>query len=237
MSAERADFQGSEGDLPDRTRREGARADLVFDLLQEYVDGTLDDKRALRLHLQAERDPALAAELAATRALFSALDGLERAEPSAAFDQAVLERVPLERYRSAPRRAPRALRIGDPSPTLAERTVRPFGRALLAGFAAWILVLVVGRTALQRVLDRGAESLAGRLAEWAASTEHTPILSGLVAGLARLYATLVSAGSALAGWIGPGNAIVLSGALLGMIALGVWQRSRRSDHGSIGIED
>lgn len=197
-----------------------------FALVDSYVDGTLDEKSALRLHLAAQKDPALAAELERTRAFFSALEAAPVAEPSARFDAAVLSRLPLERYATAPRKAPRTLVLGATEETVAERAARPLGRGLLAGAVAYVLVLLVGRSALQSGLTRGAAVVDDALADLATRTATTPVLSDLVVGVDRVYDAIASGVAAAAVWMGPSLATVLFGLLLGATVL--WPLARRS---------
>lgn len=130
----------------DDARRTEAHLD---DLIQGYVDGTLADKEALRVNLRAQADVTLEARVDETRRFFAALDTMPRDEPASDFDAAVLASVPLERYRSAPRRHTPVIVVGDFAPSRLARTVRSFGRLALAGSAAYLLTLgLVGVTAL-----------------------------------------------------------------------------------------
>ena len=124
--------------------------DVTLDaLLQSYVDGVLQDKEALRTNLRAQTDPAFGQRVEETRAFFAALDAMPHDEPSAAFDGPILERVPLERYRSAPRKRVPVIVVGDLAPSRLVRTVRSLGGVSLALGAAYLLTLgMVGIGAL-----------------------------------------------------------------------------------------
>lgn len=187
--------------------------------LQAYVDGTLDEKRALRLHLRAQADADLGRQLEQTRALFAALDAMPVQEPSSGFDEAVLATVPLERYRSAPRRADRVLVIGDLAPSAWARALQRAGRGALAAAAAYVLVLVIGRSALQEGVSSLARAVDAGLADMASSVRSVPVLAELVGALGRGYDAVVSAGAALSGLLGGEGTVLLVGTLLGVALL------------------
>lgn len=130
----------------DDLRRDDERLD---DVLQAYVDGTLGDKDALRVNLRAQADPGLEARVTETRAFFAALDAMPHDEPSASFDDRILKAVPLERYRTAPRKRRPVIVIGDLAPSRLVRTVQSMGKASIALGVAYLLTLgFVGVTAL-----------------------------------------------------------------------------------------
>lgn len=133
----------------DDLRRNDELVDELELLIQGYVDGTLGDKEALRMNLRAQADPGTEARVEETRRFFAALDAMPHDEPSAGFDAAILERIPLERYRTAPRRRQPVIVIGDLAPSRMARTVGSLGKVSLAGGAAYLLTLgFVGVTAL-----------------------------------------------------------------------------------------
>lgn len=130
----------------DRARHDDLRLDEV---IQGYVDGTLEDKEALRMNLRAQADAALETRVDEMRGFFSALDAMPRDEPSAGFDAPILEKVPLERYRTAPRRRQPVIVIGDLAPSRLARTVQSMGKVSMAVGAAYLLTLgLIGVTAL-----------------------------------------------------------------------------------------
>ena len=152
----------------DDVRRDEARLD---ERIQGYVDGTLSDKDALRLNLHAQADAGLEARLDETRRFFAALDAMPRDEPAAGFDGPILARVPLERYRSAPRRRPAVIVIGDLAPSRLARTVRSLGRLAAVGSVAALFALgFVGTGAL---LLGGGIGIAGLVAMTAQRRRQT----------------------------------------------------------------
>jgi len=133
----------------DDLRREDEFVDELDLLIQGYVDGTLGDKEALRVNLRAQADPGMEARVDQTRRFFAALDAMPHDQPSTGFDAPILKKVPLERYRTAPRRQQPVIVIGDLAPSRLAQTVGSLGRISLAGGAAYLLTLgFVGLTAL-----------------------------------------------------------------------------------------
>lgn len=202
-----------------RSARSGTAAAAFDPRLQEYVDGTLEAKEALRLHLRTQADAGLAAELDATRSFFTALDGLPRAEPGPDFDARVLAAIPLEHYRSAPRRAPAVLVIGDLAPAMWWVALRRAGRGAVATAAAYLLVLVVANSALQSGISSLALTIDRALASAVERTASSDALSPLVSALARGYDAVLGAAAAVAETVGPTTAVFALGALIAVAAL------------------
>lgn len=211
-----------------RSDRSGGSAAALDPRVQDYVDGALDAKEALRLHLRAQADAGLAAELAATRSFFTALDRLPRVEPAAGFDARVLASIPLDHYRSAPRRGPAVLVIGDLAPAMWWVALRRAGRGAMATAAAYLLVLVVANSAMQSGISQLALSVDRALAAAAERTASSDALSPLVSGLARGYDAVVGVAAAVADTVGPQMAVFGLGAVIAAIALaGLSARQRR----------
>lgn len=195
--------------------------------LQEYVDRTLEEKEALRLHLRAQADAGLAARLDATRSFFAALDGMERAEPSPSFDARILASLPLEHYRSAPRRSAPVLVLGDLAPSAWWVALRSAGRGAMAIAGAYLLTLVVANSALQSVISAAALRVDHALTAAAQRTDAAGPWSSLVGALARGYDALLGAASGVVSAVGPSAAVFTLGAVVGIMALAsmaAWRR-------------
>jgi anti-sigma factor RsiW len=195
--------------------------------LQDYVDGTLPEKQALRLHLFVQEDPVLAAELAETRGLFRALDQIPRQIPGPDFDAEVLERVPHERYASSPRRPDRVLVLGEERPVLPVAVGRSLRRAAFTAVIAWGLVVAVSHSFLQRTVVLATSWLGEQLAALAARTESVPVLSSVVGLMHRGYDALVAATGTVSGLLGGGVLLFLIGVGMGGLVLRVHIARRR----------
>ena len=214
-----------------RSRDEGLDA-----LVDAYVDGTLDDKQALRLHLRAQADPVVEERLRSTRAFFEALESMPRDEPGEEFDAAVLARVPLDRYASAPRRRPPVIVIGDLAPSRLARTVRSMGRLSIAVTAAYLLTLAVAGTQVGSVVASGADRVAATLQSWAAASESVPVLGALVGVLGSIHRAVPASVGGLADEVGLHGATVVLGLVLGVAVLvaATAQRRRRAGSPTVG---
>lgn len=210
----------------------GVNAEDLEARMQDYVEGTLEHKQALHLHLRSVSDPVLAAELDATRSFFAALDGLPRAEPSTDFDARVLASVPLGHYASAPRRALPVLVIGDLAPAAWWVALRRAGHGAIAAVAAYFLVLVIANSTLQSGISKVAGSIDRALADAVERTASSAALSPLVGAVARGYDALTSAGAHVATAMGPALAVFVVGALLGMVALATLAARQRKQLGA-----
>ncbi len=196
-------------------------------LLQRYLDGDLPGPEATRLFLAAEKDSVLAAELEAYRTLFRQLDELPREEPSEGFDQAVLAPLPYERYASAPRRVLPVLVFGKELPSPLSRFMRSLGRGGVALMAAYLLFLVVSRSALAQAASSLAHETSLALNSLAESARELPVLSGLVGSLAWAYDAGVASVAALGRAWGEDVVTLVLGLVFGALVLAAVQASRR----------
>ena len=155
--------------------------------LQDYVDGTLDDELALRLHLDAQKIPALQEDLEQMRALFSALDETPRAEPDPDFDRRVLEDLPYEFYASAPRRAPRVLLLGEENPTVLSRILLWAQRVSLGLMGLHLVLWALGGTPLVRQLAIAGRWVGEGLRSFGSSGGDGNPMVGVVAFLSGIY--------------------------------------------------
>lgn len=157
--------------------------------VQDYVDGTMPRREAMRFYLLVQRDAGLAAEVERYRAILQALDSEPREDPSARFaDATILASIPFEHYRSAPRRGelwPGLERV----PFLA-RWLHRTRRAALAAAAAYGLVLLTSHSFLAAGMARFSRATQVQLDEWLAGTAQVPLLSGIVAALSWTYDVL-----------------------------------------------
>jgi anti-sigma factor RsiW len=216
--------QGSDGQMN--------RAQEFEPHVQDYVEGTLDAKQALRLHLRAQADPVIAEELARTRAFFAALDAMPREEPPVDFDARVLASVPFEYYRSAPQRPATVLVLGDLAPAAWWVALRRAGRGAMATAAAYVLALVVANSALRDLATSFAASIDRMLDAAVQGTASNPALSGLVSGLERAYDAATTITVRLAEVIGPSTLVFAVGGLVGLVALaGLTAHQRRTLEG------
>ena len=158
----------------------------AFSQVQDYVDGTLSRRESVRFYLLAQREPALAAEVEAYRAIAGALAAEPRHEPSARLDDAaILRSVPYEHYRSSPRKL--ALwPVIERVPFLA-RWLRRTRKVALATGAAYGLVLLASHSFLAATLERLSASIHAQLSEWVAASADVPVLSTFAAVVARSY--------------------------------------------------
>jgi anti-sigma factor RsiW len=200
-------------------------ADVWLPFVDAYVDGTLNDKDALRLRLAAERSELLRAEINQTRSLHEALRAMPVEIPADGFETRILDSVPLARYASAPRRFPLVVALGELAPSFVQRWVVRLGKGLSALAGAWIMALVVGSTAFQGQISAGAAALGVRLQLWATASTGTPILEPLAAGISASYDACFGALGSMTGAIGLGMTIFLLGAALG--GIGLWAAARR----------
>jgi hypothetical protein len=199
--------------------------------LQAYLDGTLPRRAAVELFLQAERDPALRAELDGYRTLFGQLDALPRAEPPAALDRAVLTRVPYDYYRSLPQRPAPVLQIGSPAPSVARRLAPLRGWAVAAG-AAYGLFLLVSHSLLARGARTAAAVVGNALADLAARTHDVPVLAALLTALQRIYEIGLGAISAVHATLGSAGTTLAVGLVVALlVVLAVVGLRRREDPG------
>jgi anti-sigma factor RsiW len=155
--------------------------------VQDYVDGTLDSKLALRMHLAAQRDPALQREIDETREMFQALQAVPPAQPSANFDRRVLRSVPLARYASAPRRSPRVLLLGDPTESTVMQALGWVQRLSSVWLGAYLLVAILGRTAVAEPVALLGRRLAEFFAQMADQSSGVGVLHAVAASLASGY--------------------------------------------------
>lgn len=221
MAAHSSDFQP-----PGHGELEGQRAQYRA-LLQDYVDGTLDDKAALRLHLFAERDDVIASELAAMREFFAGLDAARTEEPSPGFDDRVLAAIPYEKYATAPRLPERVLVVGDDSVPLPVRLLAPLRHGLTAVAAGYVLFLAVSHSALRDGAVGLARWTGAGLSSLAARTQEVPVLSDVVGFVARTYDAGTSWLASVATTTGEGILTFVLGLALGAMVLGFHLGVRR----------
>ncbi len=181
--------RGSPGEMPPDA--EAIRRSWQ-DSLQDYVDGTLDEKKALRLHLDAQRIEALQRDLDEMRELFSALDRTPRAEPGADFDQAVLEGLPYEFYASAPRRPQRVLIFADADASAVTRGLGYGQRLSIILLLLDLGVLAFGRTIVARPFVAVAAWLGGGVEALVDSTASWGFLHSVALATASGYSALQS---------------------------------------------
>jgi hypothetical protein len=155
--------------------------------LQDYVDGTLDDKVALRLHLDAQRIPDLQSDLDDFREFFGALDAAPRAEPGADFDRTVIESIPIEFYASAPRKPHRIMIFGDSEESVPMRSLGWIQRASIALLLADLCVVAFGRTPLATPFATVGRWIASGLHGLADFSRTTPVFDTVAASLATGY--------------------------------------------------
>jgi hypothetical protein len=162
--------------------------DQAFAQVQDYVDGTMSRRDAVRFYLLVQREPALAAEVEQFRAITAALSAEARAEPSARLnDAAILRSVPLEHYRNAPSR--RLWPVIERVPFLA-RWLRRTRRVALAAAVAYGLVLLAGHSYLANALQSIATATRARLSEWAAASADVPVLAQVLDAAAWAFDAL-----------------------------------------------
>ena len=197
--------------------------------IQAYVDGTLDEKSALRLHLRAQADPEVEVRLREAREFFAELDAMPRQEPSIGFDAAILASVPLERYRTAPRKRPAVLVLDDFAPSRLVRTLQSMGRMAVATTTAYVLTLVLAGTQVGRLVADGAAWVESALASTAANTESVPLVGSVVAGLGSVYRTAQDGVARVSEAIGVHGATMVLGVLLGVVVVALIAAHRRRE--------
>jgi hypothetical protein len=206
------------------------RLNYYLNRVQDYVDGTMSRRDAVEFYLLARKEERLRQEVDAYKALHAALDQMSIEEPSANFDAAILNSVPIERYRSAPRKPERVLVLGELREAIVERVFRRVRRPLLAGATAYALVLLVGHSFLARSVRQMAVQLDSWLADAVARSAEIPVLSSVVLGARGLYDAVSSAVGFSSALFGEAGATVLLGLALGALVVGVAQSVRRRNH-------
>lgn len=196
--------------------------------LQDYVDGTLDDELALRLHLDAQKIPALQADLDRMRALFSALDETPRAEPGPDFDRRVLEDLPYEFYASAPRRAPKVLLLGEENPTVLSRVLLWTQRTSLGLLALHLALWVLGGTPVLRPLASAGRWVGEGLRSFGSAEGGGNPMVGVVAFLSGIYDGVAASLGQMASGQGPLWLPSLALAVAVVSTAGLYLRFQRS---------
>jgi hypothetical protein len=195
-----------------------------------YVDGTLDDKTALRLGLAAEKSPELKAEIERARSFHAALASMPVEAPAGSFDERVLTSVPYQRYASAPRRSPIVVVLGELTPSPVQRAVQRLGGAVSAVAAAWLLAVALGSTAWQAHVAAAGARIGAGLQGWAVSMDGTAVIGPVARILSAAYDAAFGAFGSVAGTMGLGLTIFVSGVLLGALALWMAARRRAAGH-------
>ena len=190
-----------------------------------YVDGTLDEKDALRLTVAAEKSPELKVALERARDFHAALATMPVAEPGDGFDAPVLESVPLARYATAPRRRPLVVALGEWAPSPVQRAVERLGGALSALAVAWVLAVALGSTAWQAQVSSAGVSIGATLRGWAESGSALGPVARILSGA---YDASFGALGSVAGTLGPGLTIFLLGAVVGAAVFALAARRRSS---------
>ena len=195
-----------------------------------FVDGTLDEKTALRLGLAAEKSPELRAEIDRARAFHAALSSIPVEAPSGTFDERILASVPYQRYASAPRRSPIVVALGELTPSPVQRLVHRLGGALSAVAAAWLLAVALGSTAWQAQVAAAGTRVGAGLQGWASATEGSAVIGPVARILSATYDAAFGALGGVAGTVGLGVTIFVSGMLLGALAFWMATRRRAASH-------
>ncbi|RKZ17708.1 hypothetical protein DRQ53_02650 [bacterium] len=190
-----------------------------------FADGSLAEKDAVRLRVAAGKSPDLAAAIERASSFHSALAAMPVAEPGVDFATRIMESIPLQRYASAPRRAPVVVALGEMAPDFLQRLVVRLGAGLSALAVAWLAVLAVGSTALRGQISVAATDLGLNLQLWAETSASTPVIAPLARGLSAAYDASHGALGSMAGTLGLGLTIFAAGAVVGSIAL--WLVARR----------
>lgn len=201
-----------------------------MDRVQDYVDGSMPRRDAVQFYLLTQKEPALAAELEAHRALIAALEEQPVEAPGAGFDARILASVPYDRYREGPRRPESVLVIGDASEPVWVRATRPLRRGVGAALVAYALVLIVGNSFLAETADRAARSVAAQFDRWVEASSGVPVLSSLVAGIDAAYDFAIGGLASLSGAVGSGLVTFLLGmAVAGALLAGIAAARRRQE--------
>jgi anti-sigma factor RsiW len=195
--------------------------------LDAYVDGTLDDKEALRLAVAAEQSPELKAEIERVRGFHAALSVMPVSEPGSEFDHRVLESVPLDRYAAAPRRRPLVVALGEWAPSPVQRLAERLGSALSAAALAWVLAVALGSTAWQAQVSAAGGWIGGQLQSWSAAAAGTAVVGPVARILSAAYDAGFGALGSVAGTLGLGLTIFVLGAVVGGAFF--WVAARRRD--------
>ena len=200
----------------------------AFAQVQEYVDGTMPRRDAVRFYLLVQREPALAAEVELYRGIAAALAAEPRQEPSARLDDAaILRTIPYEHYRSAPQR-PSLWPMLERVPPLA-RWLRRTRSVALATAAAYGLALLAGHSVLAAGLRRFCLAIQSQLSEWASASNGTPVLAPVLDALARGHDAWMSLIAGLDSLVGTPLLTLAIGMTFGTLC---WQlaRARRRQH-------
>jgi anti-sigma factor RsiW len=187
--------------------------------IDAYVDGTLEDKDALRLTVAAEQSAELRTAIEGARGFHAALSAMPVESPAPGFDSRVLESVPLSRYASAPRRRPLFVALGEWAPSPVQRFMERLGSALSAVAAAWVLALALGSTAWQAQVSSAGAWIGSQLQAWSLAAEGTAIVGPVARTLSGAYDASLGALGSLAGTLGLGLTIFLLGAAVGVALL------------------
>jgi hypothetical protein len=199
--------------------------------VDEYVDGTLGDKDALRLRLAAEKSDELREEIAQLREFHAALGAMAVESPGPGFEAPILESVPLDRYASAPRRNPIVVALGEWAPSPLQRVAHRLGKGLSALAAAWILALIVSSTALQGPISGASLRLGEQLRAWADASAGNSVLHPVARLFSAAYDASFGVLGSMDGALGLGLTIFLLGALVGGLAFGLAARRRAAVRG------
>ena len=199
--------------------------------IDAYVDGTLDDKDALRLTVAAEKSDELQAAIERARGFHGALSAMPVDAPGPAFEERVLKSIPLDRYASAPRRRAIAVVLGEWAPSPVQRFVERLGGALSAVAVAWVLAVALGSTALQAQASSAGAWIGSQLQVWSQAADGTAVLGPVARIVSGAYDAGFGALGSVAGTLGLGLTIFLLGAAVGVALLSFAIRRRSNAQG------
>lgn len=199
--------------------------------IDAYVDGTLDDKDALRLTVAAEKSAELRAAIEQARGFHGALSAMPVEAPARGFEDRVMQSIPLERYANAPRRRAIAVVLGEWAPSPVQRFVERLGGALSAVAAAWVLAVALGSTAWQSQVSSAGAWIGAQLQAWSQAAEGTAVLGPVARILSGAYDAGFGALGSVAGTLGLGLTIFLLGAAVGIALLSFAIRRRSTARG------
>jgi anti-sigma factor RsiW len=194
--------------------------------IDSYVDGTLDDKDALRLTVAAEKSAELRAEVERARGFHAALSAMPVEAPAGDFETRVLQSVPLDRYATAPRRRSIAVALGEWAPSPVQRLVERLGGAVSAVAAAWVLAVSLGSTAWQGQVSSAGAWISSQLQAWSQASEGIAVLGPVARMMSGAYDAGFGALGSVAGTLGLGLTIFILGAACGLALLSFTIRRR-----------
>ena len=194
--------------------------------IDAYVDGTLEGRDALRLTVAAEQSATLRNEIERARGFHAALSKMPVEGPAAGFDDRVFDSIPLGRYAAAPRRRSIVVALGEWAPSPVQRLIERLGGALSAIATAWVLAVALGSTAWQAQVSSAGGWIGSQLQAWSLAADGTAIVGPVARMLSGAYDAGFGALGSLAGTLGLGLTIFLSGAAVGFALLSFAARRR-----------